>query len=179
MRKLVVAGLGIGVLLALAAAPAAAGGWAVPAFDPLPPIEAGRPAAIGLTILQHGVHPADVDDVALVYVADDGTTFRFAAEPDGRPGHYVAQVELPAGSYRWSVQPGWFPEHDLGPVTVRDSASSAIAPVDERVAPPPVDDGGASALRLTARVALPVLALVAAAVAIGVPRRRRAVLATP
>jgi hypothetical protein len=170
MRKLFVLAGAVVVALALGASPAFAGGWVVPAFDPVPPIVAGQPTAIGLRILQHGVHPLDdLEDVTLTFAADDGSTHRFTARPDGDAGHYVAQVTLAPGTYDWSLQPGFFPEHELGAVTVGSGFGAAAieaARVDGGA------DGGMSTTRAVARVALPALALAAAAVAIVRPRRR-------
>jgi hypothetical protein len=153
-----------------AAGPAAAGGWAVPAFDPVPPIEAGVPTPIGLTVLQHGVSPVEVDGVALTFVGEDGVAHRFPAAPEGAVGHYVATVTLAAGTYSWSVQPGWFAEHELGPVAVA-VAASASSP-----APAPPDDD-VSTGRAVARVALPIGALLAAGAAVVTARPRRRALA--
>jgi hypothetical protein len=172
MRRSVVFAAVVGVVLAVAVPTAAAkGGWAVASFDPLPPLEGGRPATIGLTLLQHGVHPVTVDDVTLSFTDDRGTTTRVPATPEGAEGHYVAQVELPAGTYRWSVQPGFFPERELGTISV--AGASAV--------PPPGADAttGPSTTRMVARIALPVAAVLAAAAAFAGRRPRRAVLASP
>jgi hypothetical protein len=181
MRKLTVL-LGAVVLAVAAVAvvagtagPAAAGGWAVPAFDPVPPLVAGESTPIGLTVLQHGVSPVSVDDVALTFVGADGVPHRFPAEPEGPLGHYVATVTLAAGTYSWSVQPGWFPDHELGSVVVTaasDGSEAAMA-----TAPPASDD--VSSGRALARVALPFGAVLAAAFAVASarPGRRRALAA--
>jgi hypothetical protein len=180
MRKVVMFAAAVGMVLAAAVAPAAAkGGWAVPSFDPLPPLEADRPVTIGLTLLQHGVHPVTVDDVTLTFTDDRGVTTRVAATPDGPEGHYVAPVQLPAGAYRWSVQPGFFPERELGTIDV-------AAPTDgSTVAPSPATasaggDGGAgpSTARTVARVALPIAAVLVAIGGFAARRPRRAVLST-
>jgi hypothetical protein len=171
MRKLLVLVAAAVALFALQWSPAVAGGWAVPSFDPLPPVQADTPATIGLTILQHGVHPVDVDGVALVYVDEDGVRHRFAAVPDGATGHHVAEVTLPAGTYTWSVEAGWFPERDLGTISVD------AAPATMRAVPSPGGDGGVSATRMVLRIALPVATLAAVLLALSGGRRARPVLA--
>ncbi len=167
----VVAGTG-GVLLAatvLAAAPAAAGGWAVTTLDPLgtAPV-AGRPFTVGYTIRQHGQTPIAVDDSAIVVIpADGGPPLRFPGHPDGVVGHHVADVTFPAaGSVQWRVDQGAFGAQDLGPITVGTGTAPDLARSG--------DAGTTSAARWAARggaLALTVAAG-AATVAALVGRRR-------
>lgn len=106
-------------------ASASAGGWAVTSIDEIPAVTAGSPAKVGLTILQHGSTPVDVEDVAIVLIGADGVRHLFPAHQDGRVGHYVAEVTVPdAGTYRWTVQQGWFGDYDLGSLNVVSSTTS-------------------------------------------------------
>ncbi len=109
----------VGSLFALGS-PANAGGWAVTSLDPVPPIEVGRETPIGFTVLQHGSHPAgELTDVSITTTSPDGATEQFPAVAEGPAGHYVARVIFrTAGTYQWSVKPGWFSVQSLGVVTV-------------------------------------------------------------
>ncbi len=140
-------------------APASAGGWAVTTLDPLESPRPGEPVDVGFTIRQHGVSPVAVEDVAILVTDSHGATESFTARPDGPVGHYVAAVTFPAsGSFRWSVEQGWFGAQDLG--TVRVGARAAA------------DEPGAERWPLAWRAGLPLLA-VALLVAASVDRRRR------
>jgi hypothetical protein len=172
MRKIVMLVVAVVVVLSVGAGPAAAGGWAVPAFDPLPPLRAGQESTVGLTVLQHGQHPVSVDGVAVTYVAADGRRHRFEAEAEGPEGHYLATVSLPEGTFEWSVELGFFGTRELGAITV-DGGSSLAPSVPGR------DE--LSAGRWLARIVLPLAAAaaLAAVVVAGLRPRRRPAPATP
>jgi len=106
------------------AAPSSAGGWAVGSLDAVPAATAGQTVAVGFTILQHGVTPADLsEDVGIEITRSDGSVDFFAATSDGTPGHYVADVRFPdtGGEYRWGMRMGWFGLQELGTVEVLPS----------------------------------------------------------
>ena len=66
---------------------ASAGGWAVGSLDAVPAATAGQTSAVGFTVLQHGVTPADLsEDVGIEIVNADGTALFFPATNDGVPG---------------------------------------------------------------------------------------------
>ena len=129
MRRLSILGLLLVGVLGLAMPAAFAGGWAITSLDELPgEFRAGEPYQLGYTILQHGKTPVDgVETHITVRNTVTGETLTFAGEPDGKPGHYVAEVTFPAGGgWSWSVNQGAFAVHELGEVTVA-AASVAVA----------------------------------------------------
>lgn len=131
MRRLALAACIIVAGLLVGGTSASAGGWAVTTLDPLPSVSPGETAAVGFTIRQHGVTPVDMDSVALVVIpADGGRSLRFPARLEGPTGHYVADLQVPAGSHRWLVEQGMFGPQELGVLTVAGSA------------PPPATDRG-------------------------------------
>ena len=135
-----VAGLVIAAGGVLAAAPgASAGGFALTTLDAVPTPVPGEPTDVGFTILQHGVTPVDIDEgVELVVMGPNGTTV-FPAERDGRVGHYVATIRVPAnGSYRWFVRQGWFGEQSLGMFVTSDGG---VASAGGWQAPKPLAPG--------------------------------------
>jgi hypothetical protein len=135
MRRAVVSGVVGLVLLATTGLPAGAagaavgaarGGWATTALDDAPTAGAGETTEVGFTILQHGVTPVDVDEVAVVIRDGDGRDQTWPAVQQGQTGHYVAEVTFPAeGRYEWVVRQGWFGDYDLGPLHVGDGGSAA------------------------------------------------------
>ena len=132
MKRLLTA-LAVAAGLAVAgSAPAGAGGWAVTTLDSLDSPLPGEHVDVGFTIRQHGVTPVAVDDVAILVTDARGETESFTAHAAGSVGHYVAAVTFPAaGSYRWSVEQGWFGPQDLGTVRVGVSAA-AVGPSSDR-----------------------------------------------
>jgi hypothetical protein len=129
MRRLALAACIIVAGLLVGGTSASAGGWAVTTLDPLPSVSPGETVAVGFTIRQHGVTPVDMDGVALVVVpADGGPSRRFPARLEGPTGHYVADLQVPAGSHRWLVEQGMFGPQELGVLTV--AASAAPVPTD-------------------------------------------------
>jgi hypothetical protein len=133
MRRAVVSGVVGLVLLATTGLPAGAagaavgaarGGWATTALDDAPTAGAGETTEVGFTILQHGMTPVDVDDVAVVIRDAGGDTGAggdqtWPAVQQGKTGHYVAEVTFPAeGRYEWVVRQGWFGDYELGTLQV-------------------------------------------------------------
>jgi hypothetical protein len=159
MQRLLTALAVIGGLAAAGSAPASAGGWAVTTLDALESPRPREQVDVGFTIRRHGVTPVAVDGVRILVTDGHGVTESFTARSDGPVGHYVAAVTFPAaGSYRWSVEQGWFGPQDLGTVRVGAGVTAV--------------DPGADRWPLAWRAALPLLA-VALVVAAAVDRRRR------
>jgi len=86
--------------------PVFAGGWAVITLDELPSnIVAGEPLTIGFTVLQHGKTP--MTDLEPTVTAGSSLDEKLVvrAEPEGKPGHYVATLTFPKeGKWEWSIQ---------------------------------------------------------------------------
>jgi cytochrome c2 len=99
--------IGLALLFAIVFAfPAFAGGWAVITLDELPSnVVAGEPLSIGFTVLQHGRTPMTDLHPTLTAKLSSAETMVFSAEPNGKPGHYVATLTFPKeGSWEWSIQ---------------------------------------------------------------------------
>ena len=111
--------------------PAAAGGWAITTLDEYPTPVAGAEIAVGFTILQHGVTPADMEPtekVGLEITAASGGSEYFPAVKQGAVGHYVATVVLAeAGAHTWTAYQGWFAPQELGPLTVEPSSGGSAS----------------------------------------------------
>jgi hypothetical protein len=122
MRRSLVIGAATLALLVMTALPAAAkGGWATSTLDEPPHPQPGDTTEIGFTILQHGVTPVDVDDVAAVIrdADGDGDAQTWPAVQQGETGHYVARVTFPAeGRYDWAIHQGWFGDYELATLNV-------------------------------------------------------------
>ena len=89
--------MGLALLLALGfAVPVFAGGWAVITLDELPSNSvAGEPLRIGFTVLQHGRTPmTNFEPTVTAGLALDEKLVVYA-EPEGKPGHYVATLTFP------------------------------------------------------------------------------------
>jgi len=99
--------IGLALLLSLVfAIPVFAGGWAVITLDELPSnIVAGEPLTIGFTVLQHGRTPmTDLEPTVTAGLSLDEMLVVYA-EPEGKPGHYVATLTFPKdGEWEWSIQ---------------------------------------------------------------------------
>jgi hypothetical protein len=98
-----------GLLLALSAGAATAGGWATIQADTGNPQQpnAGEPFTFGFTVLQHGVTPAGwVETPTFVGISGaTGERVEAKAVAQGADGHFVATVTLPsAGYWTWQVQ---------------------------------------------------------------------------
>jgi hypothetical protein len=169
MKRVVLSVLVVFVGLAVALVPsgqAGAGGFAVTTLDPLPAITPDEPATVGFTIRQHGVTPVALDGVRLmVRPAEGGPTTVFNARAEGPLGHYVADVVVPAGTYRWEVIQGMFGPQDLGPLVVATGGATTPAGGDGRRWPEPVRYGLLALTVLSAVVFVGALA--------GFPRPRR------
>ncbi len=99
--------LGLALLLSLVfVVPVFAGGWAVITLDGLPTnVRAGEPLTIGFTVLQHGRTPMDGLYPTVTATLLKDTQFVVDAEPEGKPGHYVATLTFPKeGDWSWSIQ---------------------------------------------------------------------------
>jgi hypothetical protein len=107
------------------ATPAAAGGWAETTLDPLPDLPPDETVTIGFTIRQHGVTPVDLDGVSIVVQPAAGPETSFPARLAGPKGHYVAEIQVPAGTHRWRVIQGPFGPQDLGTLTTSSASTSA------------------------------------------------------
>lgn len=148
-------------------------------LDPLPPIEVGKETPVGFTILQHGSRPAEgLTDVSITTtLMTTGDTETFTATESGPPGHYVAVVIFrTAGTYDWSVQPGWFATQSLGSVTVGAPTTGASSPAatSGSSAPSPTTESRRGLLTVS-RIALPLVAIGFAlfTVPVVLARRRR------
>ncbi|BCB91374.1 hypothetical protein [Phytohabitans suffuscus] len=122
------------VALALAPAPARAGGWALTALDPLPErVQAGPAYTVGMWLLQHGFHPYEGDDLGAVelrLVAAGGATSVFPAIPLTDPAHFAATVVVPRdGTYAVVARQGWFPDYRIGTLTVPGGLDVLPVPV--------------------------------------------------
>jgi hypothetical protein len=117
-------------LLALAG-PALAGGWAVATIDTLPEggLQAGQTYRLGYTIRQHGQTPFDGAKTAITAVAPSTRERHvFPGAPDGRPGHYVAEVTFPSeGEWSWEVSQQPFAMQTLGTITIAPAAVAGPA----------------------------------------------------
>ena len=127
------------VLLALVfVMPAFAGGWAVITLDELPSnVVAGEPLTIGFTVLQHGRTPMTGLDP--IVTANFGKDLEFAAtaEPEGKPGHYIATLTFPQeGEWRWSVQ-AFTMEQMMPMLSVAPAVAGAANPSVAKTEPVP------------------------------------------
>lgn len=99
--------IGLALLIAIMFAfPALAGGWAVITLDELPSdVVAREPLTIGFTVLQHGITPMSDLDPTITAKLSSAEPMVISAEPDGKPGHYVATLTFPKeGNWEWSIQ---------------------------------------------------------------------------
>lgn len=128
MNKMLMALLGSGAALMVAASPASAGGWAMSSLDELPAPIVGEHLEVGLTIRQHGVRPVNIEDVAIEVTNPSGAVERFSAAQQGATGHYVSSIVFrEAGSASWLIRQGGFGDQPLGPIEVAPSAAAAAA----------------------------------------------------
>ncbi len=86
--------------------PVFAGGWAVITLDELPSnLVAGEPFTVGFTVLQHGKTPMTDLYPKITATLNKEQELVMDAEPEGKPGHYVATMTLPKeGEWQWSIQ---------------------------------------------------------------------------
>ena len=118
------------LLIAVLALPSlvSAGGWAVITLDQLPVgVTAEQPYDIGFMARQHGRSPWLVKEIRIeAKQVQTGRTATFIATPDGKPGHYRAELVFPdAGSWEWGIESGLFP--DLQPMPVLQVAGTLPA----------------------------------------------------
>ena len=116
--------------LLLGAGVALAGGWATVTPDPgtVAPT-AGETTTVGFTVLQHGKTPVGQGNVIVNASGPDGQVLAFSARPEGKAGHWVVDLMLPAaGTWEWSVT---MPEQlevstHLEPLQVATASPSAV-----------------------------------------------------
>lgn len=94
------------LLCAAISIPVFAGGWAVITLDELPSdVVAGQPLTIGFTVLQHGKTPMTGLEPTVTSRLASGEKIVVYAEPEGKPGHYIATLTFPMeGDWEWSIQ---------------------------------------------------------------------------
>ncbi|CAN5626976.1 hypothetical protein BH24ACT5_BH24ACT5_19430 [soil metagenome] len=112
-----------------AAAPVAAGAWAVVSLDEMPDLRAGQAVEIGFTVRRHGVtleNSEEFGEMTVVLAGPSGSQ-RFEVEQEGSLGHHVAIIEVPdAGEYSWKVT-GPFMDVELGRVAVAASGDGGVS----------------------------------------------------
>jgi hypothetical protein len=94
------------LLTVIVVIPVLAGGWAVITLDELPSnLVAGKPFTVGFTVLQHGRTPMTDLHPTITSTLNKEQVLVLDAEPEGKPGHYIATVTLPKeGEWQWSIQ---------------------------------------------------------------------------
>ncbi len=125
-------GLLLGSLLALLlAVPASAGGWATASLDdggpPSPTV--GEPIQIGFMLHQHGRTPISWEKASVAATnPETGESVDAEARPEGRTGHYVAELTFPSpGTWEWEIRTSQLKmETRLQPLILR-SAPAALA----------------------------------------------------
>jgi len=133
MRRNWIGGLTVAFVLALGLVfPALAGGWAVVTLDELPTnVLAGRATEVGFMVRQHGITPlAGLDPE--ISLRESGTSNRLVvfAEPQGKVGHYVATITLPApGTWEWSIDAFGFAQV-MPALTVGGASPTSTSAVD-------------------------------------------------
>jgi hypothetical protein len=152
------------VALAVFVTPVAfAGGWAVTTLDELPTvIRAGQTYPIGYTIRRHGQTPfVGAQSAIEIRSPNGGTTERFAGQPEGAPGHYVAQVRFPEpGDWEWIADQAPFQRQPLGSISVMP-VGMGDSPVTESVAAQPAPaavTSGAPVVLITTVLAVALIA---------------------
>lgn len=125
--------IGLALLLALVFVfPAFAGGWAVITLDELPSnVVAGEPLTIGFIVLQHGRTPMSDLYPTITAKLSPTETMDVSAEPDGKPGHYVATLTFPKeGNWEWSIQAFTMQQ----PMPILSVAASSVASASQPAA---------------------------------------------
>ena len=117
------------------AVPASAGGWATVRLDEPPgEVVVEVPWALGFTVMQHDVRPANVGR-ATVFARhrDSGEALSSDARQDGPEGHYRAELTFPsAGQWKWGVRAEPFGEMAFETLTVL-AKPGAARPVAEEL----------------------------------------------
>jgi hypothetical protein len=144
MRFLKTAPLLALLLVALAASPVAAGGWAVTTLDETHhSLQPGESYRVGYTIRQHGVTPFSEAKTSIRLRNEGGKQLVFWGDREGPAGHYVATVEVPeAGVWTWEVDQSPFAPQPLGEIRVVGTKAGPRAQFT--LAPPPVVPGDGS-----------------------------------
>jgi cytochrome c2 len=118
--------------------PAFAGGWATITLDSWPTqVVAIQPLEIGFTVRQHGQDGRLMSDLSPEVSAKNtgsGESLSVIAQPEGKPGHYVARLTFPSpGVWSWSIaaftmeQP--MPELIVGgPAAIKSDAATGYNP---------------------------------------------------
>ena len=127
------------VILLLAPAVAAAGGFATAGLSSTPEgVAPGQPWNVDITVLQHGRTPLEGISPRLEISSGDATR-EFVAKPTGEAGVYRATVVFPtAGRWGYQVFDGFNDElpHSFPAVEIGDGAAVTAT------AAPAQDDGG-------------------------------------
>lgn len=119
-------------LTLILATSALAGGWANAIMDSPPDDPGGpnQPITIGFSLLQHGVTPVDWGTAQVVLTNEaTGQSVTVDAAPQGKAGHWVAEVSVPAeGTWSYEVR------HDLeismvgfDPIVIGEAAAAPAA----------------------------------------------------
>ena len=127
------------VILLLAPAVAAAGGFATAGLSSTPEgVAPGQPWNVDITVLQHGRTPLEGISPRLEISSGDATR-EFVAKPTGEAGVYRASVVFPtAGRWDYQVFDGFNDElpHSFPAVEIGDGAAAAATSAPAR------NDGG-------------------------------------
>jgi len=133
MRRNWIGGLTVAFVLALGLVfPALAGGWAVVTLDELPrDVLAGRATEVGFMVRQHGITPlAGLDPEISLRESGSSNRLVVIAEPQGKLGHYMATITLPAaGTWEWSINAFGFAQV-MPALTVGGASPTSISAVD-------------------------------------------------
>ena len=170
-RRLVIPGLAL-LLVAALAGSAAAGGWATVELSSTPDgTRAGEEWAVDLTILQHGRTPlAGIEPAITVIERRSGRSERFAARPTEQTGVYRAGVTFPtAGRWEYRIDDGFGQVQSYPAVTIADAPPAAAegAPSGSGTAP-----SGGSGLDPVVIAGAIAAGIAAAGVTFAVRRRR-------
>lgn len=128
-RRLILGGLAIlmGLALMVAGSSVYAGGWSVVTLDSdMPQVEAGVPFSFGFVVRQHGKTPmGGLAPKVEAWSSSVKERIRTTAKPEGKTGHYVATLTLPAaGEWRWQIE-AFGPIATMSPLVVAAPAAKA------------------------------------------------------
>jgi mono/diheme cytochrome c family protein len=135
-QRVLVSILSIASLVVLFVQPVTAGGWAVVTLKSLPTgVTAGEPVTVAFQVMQHGVHPLQLEPNQGKVVARhlaSGEQVEFAIQPTETAGHYTTVLTFPqSGVWSWAIHPGWFHPAAMPNLTVSGPVAKApaVAPV--------------------------------------------------